>query len=279
MNAVLIAVAVFIFGTVVGSFLNVVILRQSLGGKRHRRSICLSCGVEIENRDLFPVVSFFMLKGRCRNCKSRISLQYPVVEVLTGLFFVLAYQHSRLYEPLALALADGLTLAAIGAVLAVIFVYDLRHKIIPDWSAVALAFLALLRVSIMFGLSGELLSLAFLWQVLAGAFAAAPFFFLWLFSGGKWMGLGDAKLMIGLGILLGYRLWLPAIAISFWLAAIVVLGLMAVARLLPRGSAFKKLAALDRKSEVPLGPFLIAGSLLTFWFTANINSVFFFLMM
>jgi len=275
----ILSLPIFFIGIIVGSFLNVVILREGIGGKRHKRSICLSCGKQIENKDLVPVFSFFRLRGRCRSCKSRLSPQYPLVEIATGLFFVFAFFHAEKIAVVPLAVADFISLTIIGSLLIIIFVYDLRHKIIPDWTVSSLALFAILRLSVIHFLFGSLFGQFYFMELLAGILSALPFFLIWLFSGGRLMGLGDAKLMVGLGILLGFRLFLPAIAVSFWLAALIM-GLLILAGKFSKNRKLRLIFGdLGRKSEIPLGPFLIAGSLLMFFWSAELIGVFFPFMM
>ena len=124
----------FALGLIIGSFLNVVIYRintsKSLGG----RSACMSCRNQLCWFELIPFFSFLGLKGRCRNCKTKISLQYPLVEFLTGMLFVfifLKFQSLLLIDPFVF-LITFLYYVAMFSILMVIVIYDLKHKIIPD---------------------------------------------------------------------------------------------------------------------------------------------------
>jgi leader peptidase (prepilin peptidase)/N-methyltransferase len=273
MSFTLAIILVLILGTAVGSFLNVVILRQgaqgAVGGSRNR-SMCLSCGKKLESRDLFPIFSFILLRGRCRYCKCRISRQYPLVEIFTGLLFLLAFLNVYEIRPAVLAVFDGLALAFIFSVLIVIFVYDLRHKVISDWSVIILGIAAFLRVILVNW--GNFGSSAFLLDLLAGPLAAAPFCFLWLISRGRWMGLGDGKLMFGLGWLLGWSLWLPATILAFWLGALVSILLMFLKELKNQMEKFplRRLPDIGLKTEIPFGPFLIIAALISFLFNFNV---------
>src|SRR3989344_7889253 len=127
----------FIFGTIIGSFLNVVVLRygtKSISG----RSFCFSCGKTLRWFELIPLFSFLAQGGRCRNCKAHISLQYPLVEFVTGLVFVaVAWKNLQpttynlqLYSPLSWSVV-GCQLLVFSLLIA-LSVYDLKHKIIPD---------------------------------------------------------------------------------------------------------------------------------------------------
>ena len=179
------------------------------------RSACMSCGRAIFWFDLIPVFSWIWLKGRCRFCACKISAQYPLVELTTAILFATAGASPI---PLVLRLA-GLPIIAI---LVAISVYDFRHTIIPDawvWSFNALALFSVLA----FPLQATSFWLP---DLLAGPFSALPLFALWLFSGGRWMGLGDAKLALGIGWLLGPFYGIVAVFFSFIIGAIVTVPLL-----------------------------------------------------
>jgi prepilin signal peptidase PulO-like enzyme (type II secretory pathway) len=231
---------VFIFGTIIGSFLNVVALRYNTGRSINGRSACFSCGHKLSWYELVPLFSFIASLGKCRSCKSKISWQYPLVEALTGILFVLLFN----YFGLTLHLLFWVILVSL---LIVIGVYDLRHKIIPDGLVYAFSIIALL---------GHVLLGEFnFWFVAAGIILFIPFFFLWFISKGKWIGLGDGKLALGFGFALGLVDGISAIVLAFWIGAVVSVLLL----------AFKG-KQLTIKSEIPFGPFLILGFLLILFF-------------
>lgn len=263
----------FVLGAVVGSFLNVVILRGNVGSKSKKRSMCLSCGETLKAVELVPIFSFIWLFGRCRHCKSKISFQYPLVEISTGILFVLSFWHSYQLQPTGFALLDGLSLAAIFSVLVVIFVYDIRHKIIGDFSLIILGAIAIIRIILLhlLGYQND-----FLLNLLAGPLAALPFFLLWLVSRGKWMGLGDSKLMLCLGWFIGFGLWLPASILAFWLGAAVSIFLIFLRRLKDKKigglAILRRLPEIGIKSEIPFAPFLILAVLISFLLNFNVIS-------
>ncbi len=232
---------IFGFGAIVGSFLNVVILRYNTGLSCLKgRSKCFSCGKGLMWHELVPILSFLIQKGRCRKCGSKISWQYPVVEFLTGSLFVL------MALKITLTTFSVVYFWTIAALLIIIAVYDFRHQIIPDFFVYlfgALAFLGLL-----FGTRD------FLPNMLSGIVFSGFFAILWLVSKGRWMGLGDAKLALGLGWFLGPNGTFLAFLFSFWLGTIVSIFL-----LLFKGSKF------TIKSRLAFAPFLIAGSLIAFF--------------
>jgi leader peptidase (prepilin peptidase)/N-methyltransferase len=249
------AIIFFVFGSIIGSFLNVVILRYNTHRNFGGRSACMTCKSELKPYDLIPVVSFCALKGRCRNCKTKISFQYPLVETVCGLIFSLLFlKFSFLFYTSTLAFSFTYAFyATIFSLLLVIAVYDIKHKIIPDMLAVFFGVLAFLSL-FLFDSYGLNLHIPSTLDLLSGVVMAAPFALLWLVSKGTWMGLGDAKLAIGLGFLLGMSKVLTGLVLSFWTGAIVGIILM----------IFSKKYGI--KSEIPFAPFLMFGTFLVFLF-------------
>jgi len=226
------------FGLAFGSFLNVCILRLPLDKSLLKPpSSCPSCGHRIEWRDNVPVVSWLLLKGRCRYCKARISAQYPVIEGLVGIFWIAA------------ALTYGLTLQALaaalfGTILLGIAITDARHYIIPDeftYGGLAIGLLLSLRG----GSAGFL-------DALLGA--AVGFGLLYAVAVvGKWvfkeeaMGGGDIKMMAMVGAFVGWK----GVLITIFLGAL--LGTLVFVPL-----------TLKKKRLVPFGVFLAIGAAVTF---------------
>ena len=222
-----------VFGLILGSFLNALLFRYNTGRSAMRgRSKCMHCGHALSILDLVPLFSYLYLRGKCRYCRSRLSIQYPVVEVAAAMLAVLVYfQHQ---EPVQFAL--GL---AVWMTLLFIVVYDLRHQIIP-WSASGL--LAVLSLVHVWTLGFDI------WSLAAGPILAAPLLLLSLVSRGRWMGWGDGALQLGLGWLLGITAGLSAFMLAFWAGAVVGILLMLFS------------ARVTMKSEVPFAPFLIFGA-------------------
>ncbi|MEA2715552.1 MAG: leader peptidase (prepilin peptidase) / N-methyltransferase [Candidatus Parcubacteria bacterium] len=240
----------FIFGTAVGSFLNVVALRFNSGAGIGGRSKCMSCGNQLSWKELVPLLSFALQSGACRKCQSKISRQYPLVEFAAGAIFVLIFFR---FPPVSIA-ASLETVIYIFAtcLLIVISAYDIKHKIIPDPFVYCFALVAFISLFV----GG-----ATWWHIpgwtalLAGPLLALPFALLWLVSKGAWMGLGDAKLVLGIGWFLGPNGGVNAVILAFWIAAAVsLLWLLAKRR------------KFQPKTEVPFGPYLILGLyLVLFW--------------
>jgi len=247
-------------GLILGSFANVLIHRggQNLGG----RSKCPHCGRELTWYELVPVFSWIVLRGKCRTCRANISIQYPLVELLTA------------GGTLAIGLAPApLSVRLVGIMIVLLLVcitvYDLYHTMIPDrWSYgfSALAFLSGI-LTVYPGTLGDALLF-----IIEGPLLALPLAGLWFFSGGRWMGLGDAKLVLGFGWLLGIFPGYIALSLSFCIGAFVGVFLLLPLR---RARSFLSNHGITRfrlprggftmRSEVPFGPFLVLG-LCILWF-------------
>ena len=246
----------FVFGAIIGSFLNVVSLRWNTGMGIGGRSKCFSCGKGLVWHELIPLVSFAAQKGRCKKCKSRISWQYPIVEFLSGAIFVLILVK---FPPLDVASAVTTILyLLITALLIVITVYDMRHKIIPDGLSYTFAVIAF--ASMFIGMGGtSLFHVPLLINLLSGPLCALPFALLWVVSRGRWMGLGDAKLMLGIGWTLGFIATVSAVVLAFWIGAVVSVAWMLV--------TFKKVKA---NHEIPFAPYLILGMYIVLIFGTSV---------
>lgn len=256
------ALGIFLFGLVIGSFLNVVIYRfntsRSLGG----RSKCVSCNKKLSWHELIPLASWLLARGRCRTCKAKISPQYPIVELCSGLVFLLVFlkfQHLAIFSLPAFLGTLAFHFFA-WSVLAVILVYDVRHSIIPNRLAYLFAGLAFLQFFVP-GLGAADYSLL-LPHLLSGPLLALPLAALWLFSKGRLIGLGDAKLALGVGFLLGFSGGLAAILIAFWSGAIVSLVLMAASR-----------GSVRMKTEIPFAPFIIFGLAAVFFLGLTLQDI------
>ncbi|KKS96690.1 MAG: type IV prepilin leader peptidase PilD, leader peptidase (prepilin peptidase) / N-methyltransferase [Candidatus Gottesmanbacteria bacterium GW2011_GWA2_43_14] len=238
--------AVFSIGLVCGSFFNLLIDRLPENEDViFKRSHCDRCGRTLSVSDLIPVISFVFLKGRCRYCRQPLSWKYPLMEILTGLLFLLVYFH--LYP--FISVSDYLRLfyfQSVAGILLVIFFIDLKEHIIPDS-------LTLLLI---------LLTLVFQWfyarpdmtlNLLTGAGFLAFFLFLFLITRGRGMGFGDVKLAFFIGLFSGF----PRIMVVFYLAFLTGAGLSLI--LVSVGK--KKL-----KSTIAFGPFLVFATLAAFFY-------------
>ncbi|MEZ5989822.1 MAG: prepilin peptidase [Planctomycetota bacterium] len=269
----LLAAVSAVFGSMVGSFLNVVIYRvpEKAFFERGTRSRCRSCGARIAGWDNVPVLSWLLLRGKARCCGARISVQYPLVEAGTALAFLAVWLHQgsgRVWTA-----GEGWVPAAVGELLASWFlvavliahsVIDLRHRILPD----ALNFIGLVVGVVLSAVLPRIHAGSWPYDALAGAGpasaglltglagAAVGAGLLWLVAWGgerlyrtEAMGLGDVKLMAFLGAFIGPVGVLLAIGVAVLLGAVV--GIVAV--------------AVTRDPKIPFGPFLAIGSLAS-WF-------------
>ncbi len=240
---------VFALGLFVGSFLNCVIYRLSVEKSFLKgRSYCPYCKKNINFFDLIPLLSFFNLKGKCRYCSLKISWQYPLVEIATALIFVaiLNYELPIINELSIVNFLNILYYWIIASIFIVVFVYDLKHFIIPDGAVISAIIVSL--VSIFLNFFKDFYSLETLLYYFSSAIGASLFFlFFYLISKGKWMGFGDVKFAFAMGLFLGFPDTAIALFLSFLIGALV--GVIII--------AFKK---KNIKSEIPFGPFLIVGS-------------------
>jgi leader peptidase (prepilin peptidase)/N-methyltransferase len=239
-TAVLLAVA-GVLGLLVGSFLNVVIWRVPRGESVvHPRSACPGCGEAIAPYDNVPVLSWLLLRGRCRDCGAVISARYPAVELATAAVFVVL----ALRIGADAALPAYLYLGAVGVALAVI---DIDHKRLPD---------VLTLPSYLVGVG--LLAIAALidagpWPLIRGLIgmgALFTFYLLLVLIYPAGMGLGDVKLSGVLGLYLGFIGWGALVVGAF--AAFVIGGVVGAGMLL---------AGAGRKAKIPFGPYMLAGAL------------------
>jgi leader peptidase (prepilin peptidase)/N-methyltransferase len=244
----------FGFGVIVGSFLNVVIYRYHTGKSLNGSSHCLSCGRDLKWYELFPLLSYLALRGRCRTCGCKITPRYFLVELATGILFALGLLITLDVPMLVL-------LWVMFSILVVITVYDINHFIIPDRLTLALLGLVLLMIGYEQFLA-PISYAALLWQLFAAVCGSAFFLFLWVISKGQWLGFGDVKLSFPLSLLVGTTKVFSFVVLSFWIGAIISLLIIGYQKL-KRGKESLHLDArtITMKSAVPFAPFLVASSL------------------
>lgn len=242
---IMISLIILISGLLIGSFLNVVILRmKELQTIVFTRSRCQHCKKELKWYDLIPFLSFILLKTKCRYCNKPISWQYPIVEVGTALLFSALYWHFGLSLNLYFSMI-------ISMFLIVIFVYDLQNMLIPDEMLVPAIILAIIYLAITSNIYQlKMIGIAVL--VSAGFLGI-----LYLLGKGKWMGLGDVKLAVLLGLISPF----PQILVTLFSAFVIgsIIGLILIA-----------LKQKKFKSEIPFGPFLIIGLYISIFFGERI---------
>jgi leader peptidase (prepilin peptidase) / N-methyltransferase len=238
-----IVVLVAVTGLAVGSFLNVVIYRVPEGlSVLHPPSRCPSCGHRIRPWENIPVLSWLLLRGRCSGCGARISARYPFVELLTGALWV-----AMLWRfDVSLELPAYLFLVSVGVALAFI---DLDHKRLPDVLTLPSYPVALALLLLPAALDGAWDS--YLRAVLSGVALLLLYGILW-FVYPSGMGFGDVKLAGVLGIYLGWLSWGLLVLggfLGFLLGAVVGVALLVLGR-------------ATRKTGVPFGPFMLAGTVI-----------------
>jgi leader peptidase (prepilin peptidase)/N-methyltransferase len=231
-------VAAALYGLIIGSFLNVVIYRLPLGQSLVKpRSRCRNCGYSLRWFDNIPVVSWLLLRGRCRKCGTSVSWQYPLVELITAILFVLTVW----LTPVGPLLVSRLLLVCI---LIVLFGIDLEHQILPNsitlpGIAIGLLFSLIAPPGIRDALIGAVIGGGILYAIAAG-------YYLWRREEG--MGMGDVKMLAMLGAFLGWKAVLVTLVLASFSGAIIGLAMMAG----QRGGM---------RYALPFGTFLAIGAL------------------
>ena len=242
-----VAAACGLLGLLVGSFANVVIYRIPAGlSMVSPPSACPGCNTPIAPRDNIPIVSWLLLRGRCRHCKAPISPQYPLVEAITALVF--AAVGAWVSANLSLWTLPAFLLFA--WLLIVVSVIDLQTRKIPNKLTYPLTPTLLVLLAAAAVLSGDPGRIV---QVIIGGLAGFAGLFVLALVQPKGMGMGDVKLAGFIGLALGYiSLWhvLVGIFMGFFIGGVIAIVLMVT-----------KLR--DRKDRIPFGPYLAAGALLT----------------
>ena len=284
MSDIITAPLAFVVGAIVGSFLNVVILRSKAvagltktktplpphlrGGERFSlsgggelegmaapagalrgRSHCPYCHKVLSWQELIPILSFVFQRGRCRHCQAKISVQYPFVELTMGMSALILFTPLPKTPP---ELLTALLTAAAVALLIILFVIDLRTFLLPDIFVGLLALVVIVHVALQVT-SYKLPVTAPLWGALIGSGFLT---LLWLVTFGRGIGIGDIKLMIPLGALFG-----PAATTLLLLISFVIGGTVAAGLLTTRKATLK--------TPVPFGPFL-AGIAIVFLLAPNL---------
>lgn len=229
------------------------------------RSRCFSCGKKLKAHELVPVFSFLFLKGRCSKCKSKISWQYPIVEITTGLIFLLIFIKNLpiLVDPsssLWQFFIVNIFHVTVWSIFIVIAFYDFKHKIIPNGMVYSLTFITLLGVIFPWIAGNPTRG-----SISAGFIFFSFFFVLWFFSGGRWVGFGDAKLALTVGFLLGLVHGISALILAFWIGAVVSIATILIGKAVRNNYLSGIGKNLTMKSEIPFAPFIILGTLIVFF--------------
>lgn len=258
---------VFVIGLMIGSFINCLVWRLHKQEGLWNRSYCPKCNHQIAWYDNIPVLSYLILRAKCRHCKTKISFQYPVVELVTGVLFTISFLFNIKYLGLGLSqefsifnfsAQSGFSLSGqfsnfllifrdwfFIAVMIVVFIYDLRWYLILD-----IVTLPACIVIIIFNL---FLGVDFKNMLLSGIIGGSFFLLQFVVSRGKWIGGGDVRLGLLMGLFFSWPMILVAIFLAYIIGSVISIGLVIVSK--------KKWG-----SEVPLGIFLTMASIITlFW--------------
>lgn len=265
---------IFIFGASVGSFLNVLIDRLPKGEKITGRSRCDYCRRQLAWYDLIPIISFFLLKGRCRYCGKKISLQYPLVEILTGILYVLVFifqffplsgipLRGTVFNEFSVFSFQFFKLIGFWGIIScliVIFFSDLKYHLISDWILLSLFVFSVILNTVKYlstCLSQSPINCVILRlvqnNIFSGLIVAFPIFLIYYISHERAMGLGDVYLSAIIGFLMDWKAGFIALYIAFVAGAMFGLGMIILHK--------KKL-----KSKIAFGPFLVGGTtVMLFW--------------
>ncbi|MDO8618023.1 MAG: prepilin peptidase [Candidatus Uhrbacteria bacterium] len=241
---------VFVLGTVVGSFVNVLVIRLKDASSLWGRSHCPECHKRIRARHLVPIFSWLMLRGRCADCHKRIHSQYPLVELASGVLLVIALaRHDFFLDPAQLNLFLFESLFTVN--LLMLTTFDWRFRLLPmEW---------MIGSIVLFGAWNVLMGWM-AWPLLViGCCVGIAFLGIQvLVSRGRWMGLGDPWMAGLIGAVLGW----PDIAISFYMtylaggALAIILFICGMAK---------------RGTRIPFAPLLAFGAIITLWFGQTIQ--------
>lgn len=261
-----VASIVFILGLIIGSFLDVIVSRFHTGKSINGRSRCMSCGHTLSWYELFPFLSYVILRGRCKSCGGHIPLRLLLMELTTAVAFMTVYFNAETF----LMFLFGLVLVSL---LIVIAVYDMRHMVIPHEFVFAALFMAVVHLALVTELFANMYMVV---PYILSAIACSLFYGgLWVVSKGKWIGLGDAKLALPLGLMLTYTDALSFVIFSFWIGALVSIGLLLGQKLLVSGKKHLPFinVPLTMRSEVPFAPFMILAFIIVFLLDIDVFSL------
>lgn len=248
-------IPIFLAGLSIGSFLNVLIDRWPKNKSPFKgRSQCDHCGKTLSGLDLVPVLSFFLLRGRCRYCHKKLSWQYPLIEAVTGLLFVGLFYYTFNLEQVGLNQTLPFvykmyyfSLVLTFSALLTIFTADVKYQVIPDEALVMLFF-----GSLIMWFTRDLSAQQIFYYLISGLVAAGFLGSVYLLTHGRGMGMGDVKYVLVAGLFLGP----VATIVSLYLAFLT-------------GGIISTILLVSRKKhlgeKIAFGPFLVIGTALAFF--------------
>lgn len=252
----------FIFGLIIGSFLNVIIYRLRIFDTILGRSHCPHCKSQIRWYDNIPLFSFILLGAKCRDCEGKISWQYPLVEFFTGVVFALTGYYFFDIGSFSAVWETGFYLIVF-SLLIVLLTYDWFYMEMPVlifWIILGVIAINLINVSMWeLRLGFQFTELSLINYMIGGFLAWLFFFCLVFFSKEKWMGWGDVYIGLLVGLILGWPSVLLGLMSAFTLGAVYALILL----------AGKKVGL---KTEVPFIPFLVSGLIIGIFLTEQFPS-------
>lgn len=251
-NRLMYGILLCFLGLIIGSFLNVVIYRWPRNESiSYPSSHCVKCNHTIKWYDNIPVISYIFLKGKCRNCFEKISVRYPLVELITGVMFLITYKLTGFNYELIINLS--LTIIFI-----IIIFIDIDHNIIPDTMSLSIFILSIVLIIIK---STNQIEYDYISNIIGFIIGFSSLFLIRFISTAIYkkeaMGFGDVKLFAALGLLLGLQNIILSFIISFVLAALIEVILI--------GLKYR-----NRESEIAFGPYLILGSFMAYYYGEQI---------
>lgn len=254
-NETMITLLIFILGLCFGSFVNAWVWRTKSGHSIVTgRSMCPHCKHQLAWYDNLPLVSYLVLQAKCRYCHKAISAQYPLVELGTGLLFAALYWHFVPNNGVGWLVLASWCLVSVFMMAA--FVYDLHYMQLPDRFMLPAITMALVLMGVNIYLLGWS---AVVPQIIATTIFGGLYFGLWFLSGGKFLGDGDIRLAIAMGLLLLVPQLLVAVFTAYLVGALVGVGLIAT-------------KAKKRTDPIAFGPFLIIGLYVGLLFGTQISN-------
>lgn len=209
-------IIIFVYGVVIGSFLNVLIYRLPLKENiATERSHCMKCGNKIKWYDLVPLISYILLRGKCRHCKEKISVQYPLVELANGIGYVWIFYTNGIN-------ADSILFCLCASALLVLSVIDWRTYEIPFGINVFIFILGVVRAILHLDMLADLL--------IGMVIVSIPLLILFYITKGRGIGGGDVKLMAAAGLLIGAKEIVLALVLGCIIGSIIHIALMKICK-------------------------------------------------